>query len=50
VKRTNRGVQRTLLDLEKLAVDDNEMIDLQRKTIYVQTLELQAQEKKIKSL
>jgi hypothetical protein len=34
------------MDLEKLAVNDTEMIELQRKTIYIQQLELQELKRK----
>jgi len=36
ITQTNAGVRRTLINLEKLACTDAEMIQLQRKTIYVQ--------------
>ena len=39
VKNTNNGVRKTLINLEKLACSDKEMVLLQRKTIYVQQLE-----------
>ena len=35
IQQTNAGVRRTLINLEKLACTDAEMIQLQRKTIYV---------------
>lgn len=38
------------MDLEKLAVNDKEMIDLQRRTIYMQQLEIQELQRKIKVL
>lgn len=34
------------MELEKLAVNDKEMIELQRKTIYIQQLELQELKRK----
>ncbi len=40
VNATNQGVKTTLLNLEKLACTDSEMMQLQRKTIYVQQIEL----------
>ena len=40
VMQSNAGVRRTLINLEKLACTDQEMIQLQRKTIYVQQLEI----------
>ena len=36
IQRTNAGVRNTIKNLEKLACTDTEMIQLQRKTIYVQ--------------
>ena len=39
VNNTNSGVHKTLVNLEKLACSDKEMVLLQRKTIYVQQLE-----------
>ena len=35
VNNTNSGVHKTLVNLEKLACSDKEMVLLQRKTIYV---------------
>ena len=50
VIQSNAGVRRTLLNLEKLACTDEEMIQLQRKTIYVQQLELQNVQKQMAAL
>lgn len=35
LKQANKSVRKTIMELEKLAVNDKEMIELQRKTIYV---------------
>ena len=50
VNNTNSGVHKTLVNLEKLACSDKEMVLLQRKTIYVQQLENQSLLKKLESL
>lgn len=36
ISLANDGVRKTLMNLEKLACSEKEMIQLQRKTIYVQ--------------
>lgn len=46
---TNVNVRRSIMNLEKLAVSDEEMIKLQRKTIYVQQLELDQFERQMTS-
>ena len=36
ISTVNGGVRKTLMNLEKLASSESEMVQLQRKTIYVQ--------------
>ena len=43
-------MRRTLMNLEKLACTDAEMIQLQRKTIYVQQIELQQNQKQMAAI